>query len=315
MTVMTMIMTDAGMGADRTKYASGALLHVDSSVNMLICHDSALFRMSLVSSDSGWRTVLGCDDGAGGKNSRMTGVPDPIIPDMTDQMQPERHTITARTLLRRNVDAAIRAATMPVHVVECDLEEVDLSGLDLTNFSFERCTIIKADLSHVKAAGTTWTGCRARQAVVKGAEFTDAAFKGGDWNNSDWERATIAGATFTGVKLTGSSFVSAKSLGAGFEDCPMRSADLRGLSFKKGRLGQCDMTSANLSGTDFRDAVFGVGSSIAGAALTDARFTGADLRNADLSGHGPSSLEVLKGARISAAQAVQIIRNSGMVVS
>lgn len=234
---------------------------------------------------------------------------------MTDQIQPERHTITARTLLRRNVEAAIRAATMPVHVVECDLEDVDLSGLDLTNFSFERCTLIKTDLSHIHAAATTWTGCRARQAVVKGADLTDAVFKGGDWNNSDWERATIAGAAFMGVKLTGSSFVSVKSLGARFEDCPMRSANLRGLSFKKARLGQCDMTTADLSDTDFREAVFGSGSSLAGAAITSARFAGADLREADLSGHGPASLDILKGARISATQAVQIVRNSGMIVS
>lgn len=236
--------------------------------------------------------------------------------DMTSTPTPAttHHTITSRTLLRRNMEAAISAATMPVKVVECDLEDVDLSGLDLTPFTFERCTLIKADLSHVKAQGTLWTSCRARQVKACGGDFTDAVFKSGDWNNADWTNVGIAGAKFEGVKLTGGTFAGAKTIGATFVDCLMRSCDLRGMSFRKSKLGRCDMTEANLGGVDLRDSFFDEGSSLAGAAITDAKFAGADLRRADLSGHGLASITQLKGARMSAEQAVQMIRAAGIDV-
>ena len=224
------------------------------------------------------------------------------------------HLVVDRTLTRRNIEAAITAATMPVRLVDCDLEAVDLSRLDLTSFVFERCVLKDADLSHATAVGTTWIGCRARSVEARGIDLTDAVLKGGDWNNVRFDGSLLAGTSFTGVKLTGSSFMDAKSLGATFEECLMASCVLPRFSFRRSRLGRCDMTSADLRECDFREAVFDAGSSLTGANIADARFDGADLRQAELGGHGLDALRVLAGARISIAQAAGIVSSAGLKV-
>lgn len=224
------------------------------------------------------------------------------------------HQVTGKELTRRNVEAAIARATMPVHFVECDLQNVDLTRLDLTGFTFDRCNLIEADISHSTAASTTWTGCRARRMSARGVDLTDAVFKSGDWNNAVWTGAMLAGTSYTGVKLTGGDFTNAKTLGISFEDCPMVSCDIRGVSFRKSRPGRCDLSNANVCGIDFRDAVFGEGSSLANARILDARFDGADLRNVDLAGHGLDAIAILKGARITIAQAAAMITGAGLKV-
>lgn len=224
------------------------------------------------------------------------------------------HRITGRTLARSNMESAIAAATKQVRVIDCDLEGVDLSRLDVTGFLFERCNLIEADLSHMVAVGTRWISCRARKTVLRGADLTDAVFQSGDWNNADWQAVQISGASFTGVKLTGGAFREAKSLGASFTDCPMQATDLKGLSFRKARLGRCDMSRADVRGCDFRAATFDEGSSLAAALIAEGQFADADLRRVDLAGHGLDSLKTLIGARIGLGQAAAIVVSAGMKV-
>lgn len=224
------------------------------------------------------------------------------------------HRITGRTLTRANIASAIAAATKQVRVIECELEGVDLSRLDLTGFVFDRCNLIEADLSHIVAPATEWISCRARKTTLRGADLTDAAFRSGDWNNGSWQAVQISGASFSAVKLTGCSFVEARSLGASFSDCPMQATDLKGLSFRKAKLGRCDMSRADVRGCDFRAASFDEGSSLAGAMIAEARFDEADLRRVDLTGHGLDSLKTLRGARIGIDQAAAIVGSAGLRV-
>jgi len=212
------------------------------------------------------------------------------------------------------MESAIAAATKQVRLIECDLQGVDLSRLDLSGFVFDRCNLIEADLSHMVAVGSAWLGCRARRTNLRGADLTDARFTSGDWNNGSWQAVQISGAVFTGVKLTGCGFAEAKSLGVSFVDCPMQAADLKGLSFRKSALGRCDMSRADVRGCDFRGASFDEGSNLSEAMLTDARFDEADLRSVDLSGHGLDALKILKGARIGLHQAAAIVSSAGLRV-
>ena len=55
---------------------------------------------------------------------------------------------SGRTLVRS--DLAPLAGGAPQVLVDCDLEDVDLSGLDLTGWRFERCNLRKADCSGTK---------------------------------------------------------------------------------------------------------------------------------------------------------------------
>lgn len=224
------------------------------------------------------------------------------------------HTVTGKQLTRRNIEAAIGRATMPVRFIDCDLEGVDLSELDLSTFEFERCSLVKTDLRSTKAVGTRWIGCRARQAMTMAMNLDDAHIVGGDWNNVDWSGCKMSSIRFSDAKLTGGDFKETRSLGATFTGCLMQSCDLRGLSFRKMALGRCDMSRANLCEVDMRGASFDEGSSLADAIIIGTRFQDADLRNANLGGHGVASLAVFAGARISMAQAVEMVAASGVKV-
>ena len=52
--------------------------------------------------------------------------------------------LSGRMLARS--DLASLAGGAPQVVVDCDLEEADVAGLDLTGWRFERCNLRKADL-------------------------------------------------------------------------------------------------------------------------------------------------------------------------
>lgn len=225
-----------------------------------------------------------------------------------------RHTITGRQLTRRNFEAAIAKATMPVMVTDCDMEGVDLSRLDLTGFTFESCAMIDVDLSYVTAPRTLWKGCRSRKVVMRGADLSDARVEGGDWNNSDWQAAKLAGTKIRRAKLTGASFKEARTMGISFEDCLMQSAELVGISFRRMKLGRCDMGRADVRECDMRQASFAEGSSLAGAMISGAKFQDADLREVDLSGHGLDSVKHLFGARISMHQAAAMVAAAGLRV-
>ena len=97
--------------------------------------------------------------------------------------------LSGRPLTRS--DLAPLAGAAPQVLVDCDLEEADLSGLDLTGWRFERCNLRKADCSAAKLEGSVWQGCRAPFVSFVGANLSEAAFSGGDFNNSVWRRATL----------------------------------------------------------------------------------------------------------------------------
>ena len=83
---------------------------------------------------------------------------------------------SGRTLVRS--DLAPLAGGAPQVLVDCDLEDADLSGLDLTGWRFERCNLRKADCSGTKLEGSVWQSCRAPFVSFVGANLSEAAFSG-----------------------------------------------------------------------------------------------------------------------------------------
>lgn len=68
-------------------------------------------------------------------------------------------------------------------MADCDLEEADLSGLDLSRWRFECCNFRRSNLSGSRLDGTVWQSCRGPFADFSGANLSEAAFAGGDYNN------------------------------------------------------------------------------------------------------------------------------------
>ena len=55
-------------------------------------------------------------------------------------------SVRERALTRADVER-LRASSSPSHLIDGDLEEVDLAGLDLSRWTFERCNLRRADFT------------------------------------------------------------------------------------------------------------------------------------------------------------------------
>jgi fluoroquinolone resistance protein len=216
---------------------------------------------------------------------------------MTDDLFSPRG-LSGRTLTR--TDLAPLAGGTPQTVTDCDLEEADLSALDLTGWRFERCNLRKADCSGTKLESSVWQGCRAPFVNFVGANLSEAAFSGGDFNNSVWRRATL-------------TFSEARAMHVQFEEVLLVSAKLPGFSFRKETLRRVDFSGADLRKGDFRMTVF-EDCSLREAMVSGSRFEGSDLRGADLGGLRLVDAGLLRGATISREQAGQLLGELGLNV-
>ena len=154
--------------------------------------------------------------------------------------------IAGATLARSDIERLIGSA--PRTLVDCDLEEADLSGLDLTRWRFERCNLRRSALAGAKLDDTVWQGCRGPFANFSGANLSEAEFVGGDWNNCSMRRATLTSTRFTGSKLTGADFTEARAMHMHFEEVLLVSAKLPGFSFRKETLRRVDLSGADQIG-------------------------------------------------------------------
>lgn len=201
----------------------------------------------------------------------------------------------------------------PQVVIECVLEEADVSGLDLTGWRFERCNLRRSNLSGARLENTVWHACRGPFADFSGANLCEAEFSGGDFNNCSMRRAILTSAVFTGAKLTGADFTEARTMHIRFEEVLLVNAKMPGFSFLRETLRRVDFSGADLRKTDFRMTIFDE-CSLREAAVAGSRFEGADLRGADLGGLRLIDAAPFRGATISREQAGQLLGELGLNV-
>lgn len=219
--------------------------------------------------------------------------------------------ITGQTLGR--ADIAKLCGETPAHLVECELEEANLSGLDLSGWTFERCALRRADLTGATLVGTIWQSCRAAFANFSGADLAEAVVGASDFNNVSLRRANIAAARFTATRMTGADFHGVKGMGFVFEEVLLVGGRLSGLSFRKETLRRVDLAQADLVGCDFRSTIF-EGCSLREANMDRAKFVGADLRGADLGGLTLEDAALFRGAILSREQAEQLLSGWGLLI-
>ncbi len=220
-------------------------------------------------------------------------------------------SITEQTLSRR--DIAALAGGLPHHLIDCDLDEADLSGLDLSRWIFERCQLRRTDVTGAKLDGTRWLSCRGGFVTFTGADLREAEATACDFNNGGFRRAKLFGAQFERCKLTGADLTDASALDMTFKETLLVNARLPGFSFRKQVVTAVDFSQADLAKCDFRGTLFD-GCSLRDAALDGCRFDGADLRGADISGLRLINAGLFRGATISREQAGQLLGELGLNV-
>lgn len=215
-----------------------------------------------------------------------------------------------RTLTKSEM---LALAGTPHTAVECEIVGVDLSGLDLSQWSFEKCDLRRADFYGAKLERTTWRSCRAAFASFVGCDLSEASFTNSDFNNVTLRRSNLDGATIVGCKLTGADMTDVRALEIRFEETLLINAKMPGRDFRKAALTRLDFSQADLRKCDFRHATFN-DCSLRDALLDAARFDGADLRGADLGGVRLGDASQFRGATISREQAGQLLNELGLKV-
>lgn len=221
-------------------------------------------------------------------------------------------TIRDRALLHPELKNLASNGT-PIHLLNCDLEEVDLAYLDLADWRFDTCIIKRASFKGAALENAVFVRCRGAFADFTAAKLAESEFQSSDFNNAIFRGATLSAAEFTNCKLTGANLSEVRSMGIIFRETTLSAARLPRMSFRKTILHKVDLSFADLGNCDFRDSVFEE-SSLREAHIVDARFEGADLRGADLGGLRLSDAQKFKGASISRSQAGDLLAELGLKV-
>lgn len=209
--------------------------------------------------------------------------------------------------------AALAAAGRPICLLNCAMEEVDLSNIDMTGWRFEACVLKRANFTGATLDDAAFVSCRGAFVDFTAARLVEATVEKCDFNNGNFEGAAVTHASFIGCKLTGADFTGARTNAVLFKETTLSAARLPGVSFRKSKIEHVDFSMADLAKCDFRDAIFS-GSSLREAHLVDARFEGADLRGADLGGVRLHDARKFKGATISRDQAGVLLAEMGLRV-
>lgn len=209
--------------------------------------------------------------------------------------------------------ASFAAQGKPVHLIECDFEETDLSNLDMSGWRFEDCVLKRTNFTGATLEEAEFLSCRGAFINFTAARMVGSVLAKCDFNNGQFTGASVLQVSFIGCKLTGADFTRAHSTGVVFKETTLSAARLPGFSFRKDTLERVDFSMADLVKCDFRNAVFS-GSSLRESNLSDARFEGADLRGADLGGLKLSDARMFKGATISRDQAGTLLSQLGLIV-
>lgn len=209
-------------------------------------------------------------------------------------------------------DIQVRSG-QPHSLIGCDLDEADLSGLDLTGWRFERCSLRHTNFGSARLEETHLLSCRGGFASFRAANLDDVLLRGSDFNNATFSDCRMQGARITGCKFTGASLVGLKALEITFEETLFVNAKLAGHSFRNATLRRLDLAQADLRNCDFRSALLDE-CSLREAIIEGARFEGADLRGADLGGLKLGDAARFRGAIISRAQAALLLSDIGLKV-
>lgn len=230
-----------------------------------------------------------------------------------DMTAERKDNILRDTRLSRDDIEKYSRAEHPLTLINCDLDESNLSDLYLSGWIFDTCRLKQSSFEGANLQDAEFLSCKAPFASFVGANLMDSVFKGGDYNNSNFKRSVLTSAQITGCRMTGTNFSEARSLGLKLEEVVLCLAKFTKLSFRKMTLKAIDFSDADLLDCDFRETIFD-NCSLRDTYFNNCRFEGADLRGADLGDIKLFDLSRFKGAIISQSQATDLLSQIGLIV-
>ena len=224
----------------------------------------------------------------------------------------EQLVFVGRSILESEI-ARLSEAGKTATLCDCDLQGLNLSQYDLSDWHFEKCKLAGCFFNGAQLERTIFSGCRASGSSFVSAVLTEAVIDGGDFSNSTFRGATLASMKIAHCKMTGADFSETQAMGFEVEDVLFVFGLLPKMSFRKMTLKQIDFSEADLRSCDFRETVFEE-CSLRDANLSDCRFEHADLRGADLGGVKLTDAKRFKGALISKRQAADLLSQLGLQI-
>ena len=197
----------------------------------------------------------------------------------------------------------------------CVLEELDLSGVDLTGATLNRVPrrpgpdarrgARRGEGRRRVAGGRADHRRGPHRRLVTGVDLSRARLVGTRLTDTMFRDCRMVGVDLTGLRALAVRFT--------VDGCSLALARLSDSPVRGWRLTRVDLSDADLSGADLRDVVL-TDTKLRGTDLTRARLDGADLRGADLGELTADSPAVLRGAIVSTEQAADVCRALGVQV-
>ncbi|MFP4207277.1 MAG: DUF2169 domain-containing protein [Wenzhouxiangella sp.] len=182
------------------------------------------------------------------------------------------------------------ASLVGTTLAEARLREVDLSGATLSGMEMmlhAKFRSVRLDAIEGKELvfmehdlrSVTFKSAKLPTTVFLNCDLTGTQFPGANLSESVFLTCTGVGSQLAGARLDGVKFVSGCDFSqADFSHCHAKGANLRGT-----RLIQADFSHSILDASDFSEVLAG-SSRLAGSSAVAARWTRADLREADIRG-------------------------------
>ena len=120
------------------------------------------------------------------------------------------------------------------------LEQVDLTGADLSSATFTDCAFLSCRFERVRLAFSTWSGCKLTGSTFLRCDLRPLTVQGGDWSYVSLRQADLRRVSLAGLKLAE----------ADLSDADLSECDLRGSDLPHARL-----RGVKLRGADLRGAV------------------------------------------------------------
>jgi uncharacterized protein YjbI with pentapeptide repeats len=156
--------------------------------------------------------------------------------------------------------------------VTIDLNEFDLSGVDLSWSNLTEVDLTGRDLSGANLSGANLSRSNLTGVDLSGANLSGANLSRSNLTGVDLSGANLSGTNLSRSNLTGVDLSGANLSGANLTEVLLAGVDLSGASLSGTNLRRSDLAGADLSGAD-----------LSGADLIEVNLTGADLSGADLS--------------------------------
>ena len=158
-----------------------------------------------------------------------------------------------------------------------DLNDADLSSVNLSNADLRRANLSEANLSDADLSRADLSRAKIFVADLSRAKMLFTNLISADLYGAKMVGANLSGAILGRANLYGANLSDANLSGAILSDAELSRANLSGANLISAKLFDADLSGANLSEAKLR------GASLAGADLGSANLTSADLTDADLS--------------------------------